>query len=132
MRTGFWQWLSLHLGTDRIVLGTAVASVLLAFPVAAILTFGGAVTLHANNAAAFFNSVFLGPLLVLCGAWLYVRRGQALGVLLSGLGLLFALDGVFATFFGSLPLLLLTIVSFCGALLRWRRLSAVRDAGSPG
>jgi hypothetical protein len=54
------------------------------------------------------------------------RWGQPLGVLVLALGALLALDGVFATYFLGLPLLLLVLVSFISALMR-RKMGTPED-----
>jgi len=101
-------------------LGCAVAAVAMAIVVAAILLAGGAVRLQAGNAGAFFVTVFLGAILSLVGAWLDVRRQEALGLMFLGLGTLLALDGIFATYFVGLPTFLLVAISFGAAIFRRR------------
>jgi hypothetical protein len=99
--------------------------------VAAALLLGGAIHLRGDNSVAFFDSVFLGPLLALAGSWLDIRHGQALGILVLALGVLLALDGVFATYFTGLPILALVLVSFLSALMR-RKGNAQRSGQTGG
>lgn len=109
-----------RLASRRMELGSALLALVLSPGVAALMLAGGPIHLRGSNALAFFDSVFLGPVLALVGAWLDVRRGQPLGLLALGLGVLLTLDGVFATYLLALPLLLLVLLSFASAIVRRR------------
>jgi hypothetical protein len=122
-----WNAVASRIGTAKAEMGSAIAALILAFGVAIVLLGGGALRLRANNAAGFFVTVFLGPLLALGGAWLDLRQRQALGVMLLALAALLALDGSFATYFVGLPTFLLVAASFGSALLR-RGTQAIQQA----
>jgi hypothetical protein len=110
-----------RLANPLLELGSAVAALTLAVVLGAVLLRGGAIHLRHDNTVAFFDSIFLGPLLALAGAWLDTQLRQPLGVLVLALGVLFALDGVFATYLAGLPALVLVLISFFTALMRRKR-----------
>jgi hypothetical protein len=108
-------------GLARAELAAAGGALLFAFLVAGILLTSGGVRLRSSNAASFLDSVFLGSVLALVGAWLDVRLRQPLGVLLLALAALLSLDGAIATYFAGLPMFALIAASFVASLLRRRR-----------
>jgi hypothetical protein len=98
----------------------ALGAVLLATIAASALLHQGAARPQPSHIAGFFESVLLGPLLALAGAWLDARRGQALGLLLLAFAVLLSLDGAIASYLWGLPAFVLVLLSFGAAILRRR------------
>lgn len=106
------------LTSRQVELSSAALALVLAIPIAALLFFDTPLGRESSGGMAIAESVFLGPLVALVGAWLDARRGQGLGLILLGLGVLLALDGAIATRLLGLPLFALVLASLVAGVAR--------------
>ena len=102
-------------------LWSAVLALGLALLVGTVLIAAGTVHVRAPTLTGIVVGVFLGPALALAGAWLDVRRGQAIGLLFLVLAALLSLDGAIATYFAGLPVFALVLLSLAAGIARRRQ-----------